>query len=59
MQTDRERDTHLRLHGFEPPVRFLDGHVDGRPDYVAETLAALLAAAQGAELTARRGRSRG
>ena len=43
MRTDRERDTHLRLHGFEPPVRFLDEHVDERPDYVARTLAALLA----------------
>ena len=43
MRTDRERDTHLRLHGFAPPVRFLDDHVDRRPGYVAETLTALLA----------------
>ena len=23
MKRDRERDIHLRLHGFEPPIRFL------------------------------------
>ena len=47
MRKDRERDTHLRLHGFDPPVRFLAEQLEKTPGYVSNTLRALLATPAG------------
>lgn len=38
MKRDRERDLHLRLHGFDPPVRFLDEQLEQSPQRVAQLL---------------------
>ena len=42
MQRDRERDLHLRLHGFAPPTRFLGEQLERGPRRIASALARLL-----------------